>query len=333
MEEKQKNSSSYLECMTANERMEMAKGQPMPLSLFDGFWVRGELTILFANTGIGKTILAVQIADSIAKGEPIEGFDMEVEAQPVLYADFELTDKQFEMRYAEQLGEGKNKQLVNHYQFHDNFTILRPNKDRLAEEGVDGGLISALEEKVVETGAKVLVVDNISYIKDSQEKTNEALTLMKRLNMLKMKHGLSILVLGHTPKRDKERGLTDDDLAGSKMLGNFTDAMFAIGKNSEDGSGRVYLKQVLVRSAEHKYSADNVIVCSIEKTNNFIKFVKEDMATESSILKMVTDEEQRLIEERVVMLHEEHNMSLRKIAADVGWNKNKVQRFLQRRAA
>ena len=151
--------------------------------------------------------------------------------------------------------------------------------------------------------------------------------------MLKMKHGLSILVLGHTPKRDKERGLTDDDLAGSKMLGNFTDAMFAIGKNSEDGSGRVYLKQVLVRSAEHKYSADNVIVCSIEKTNNFIKFVKEDMATESSILKMVTDEEQRLIEERVVMLHEEHNMSLRKIAADVGWNKNKVQRFLQRRAA
>jgi DNA-directed RNA polymerase specialized sigma24 family protein len=48
---------------------------------------------------------------------------------------------------------------------------------------------------------------------------------------------------------------------------------------------------------------------------------------------MVTDEEQRLIEERVVMLHEEHNMSLRKIAADVGWNKNKVQRFLQRRAA
>ena len=189
--------------MTANERMEMAKGQPMPLSLFDGFWVRGELTILFANTGIGKTILAVQIADSIAKGEPIEGFDMEVEAQPVLYADFELTDKQFEMRYAEQLGEGKNKQLVNHYQFHDNFTILRLNKDRLAEEGVDGGLISALEEKVVETGAKVLVVDNISYIKDSQEKTNEALTLMKRLNMLKMKHGLSILVLGHTPKETR----------------------------------------------------------------------------------------------------------------------------------
>jgi len=35
----------------------------------------GELAFLFGSTNVGKTILAVQIADALAKGAKIQGFD------------------------------------------------------------------------------------------------------------------------------------------------------------------------------------------------------------------------------------------------------------------
>ena len=60
---------------TANEWIEEAKFKPIPKMLFGDFWFEYELCILFADTNLGKSILAVQIANSISKGEPIEGID------------------------------------------------------------------------------------------------------------------------------------------------------------------------------------------------------------------------------------------------------------------
>src|SRR5271165_1831234 len=38
--------------------------------LFGDFWRQGELCILFADTNVGKSILAVQIGDALSRGEP-----------------------------------------------------------------------------------------------------------------------------------------------------------------------------------------------------------------------------------------------------------------------
>ena len=84
----------------ANDWLEMASKQPIPKMLFDEFWSEGELCILFADTNVGKSILAVQIGNSISKGEPILGFKMETPKQLILYFDFELNAKQFETRYS-----------------------------------------------------------------------------------------------------------------------------------------------------------------------------------------------------------------------------------------
>src|SRR5437868_2189082 len=67
--------------------------------LFDRFWFEEELCILFADTKAGKSILAMQIGDSISRGEPIAGFEIGAAPATVLYFDFELTDKQFRARY------------------------------------------------------------------------------------------------------------------------------------------------------------------------------------------------------------------------------------------
>ena len=83
---------------SANEWIRAAKKKPVPKLLFGEFWLEGELAILFADTGKGKSLLAVQIAESIARGRPIGPFEMTGRPQTVLDLEFERSDKQFEMR-------------------------------------------------------------------------------------------------------------------------------------------------------------------------------------------------------------------------------------------
>ena len=62
---------------TASSWIDQAKNRPIPQMLFGEFWFEGELCILYADTNLGKSILAVQIGNSISKGEQIKGFKME----------------------------------------------------------------------------------------------------------------------------------------------------------------------------------------------------------------------------------------------------------------
>ena len=69
--------------------------QPIPNQLFDAFWHEGEICFLVGDTNTAKSILALQIANSIASGVPIPGFTMQA-SQPVIYMDFESSPKQFQ---------------------------------------------------------------------------------------------------------------------------------------------------------------------------------------------------------------------------------------------
>src|SRR5260221_3190485 len=89
----------------ASEWIESAKTKPAPRQLFGEFWSEGEFAILFADTGMGKSVLAVQLAELIARGPAGGVFPTTSKPQRVLYLDFELTEKQFELRYCDELGE------------------------------------------------------------------------------------------------------------------------------------------------------------------------------------------------------------------------------------
>src|ERR1700749_2391898 len=62
----------------ANEWMKQEHGRAAPKMLFGSFWSEHELCILFADTNLGKSILAVQIADSLTKAYSIGPFANEV---------------------------------------------------------------------------------------------------------------------------------------------------------------------------------------------------------------------------------------------------------------
>jgi len=50
----------------ANTWLQQANKRAIPKMLFGKFWFQGELCILFADSNLGKSILAVQIANAIS---------------------------------------------------------------------------------------------------------------------------------------------------------------------------------------------------------------------------------------------------------------------------
>ena len=231
------------------------------------------LFVCYAN--VGKSILAVQIGNSIAEKLPKD--------ESVLYYDFELSKKQFELRYTDE----KNKST---FKFSDNFIRVELDADKVREyceatkKGFDDVIVDAIEANIQKFNSRVLIVDNLSWLVNMKDTATTAGKLMKRLCELKKTYGASILVLSHTPKRNLGSPLTQNSLSGSKKLTNFFDAMFAVGQSVTTHSLR-YVKQIKVRTGEFKYGANHVEVCKIEKSGSFLGFTRIGYSTEEEQLK------------------------------------------------
>ena len=324
----EKFSKGLFKTQTANEWLNQAKTSPVPQMLFSEFWYDGELCILFADTNLGKSILAVQIADSISKGQPIKGFNIETEQQPVLYFDFELSAKQFEVRYAVE-----NKFLKvceNHYCFNADFYRVEIDPEAEIPDNIlfEDFLNRSLEKCIIETNAKILIIDNITYLKNETERAKDALPLMKHLKALKSKHGLSILALAHTPKRDLSKPITRNDLQGSKMLINFVDSCFSIGESHSDKYLR-YLKQIKARNTEILYDTENIITCQILKPTNFLEFQFIGFGSEREHLKELSDKDR---ESRISDIAElkKQGLSNVQIAKQFGVSEGAVRKWIKK---
>ena len=232
---------TLLKVRKASEVIEESKNTPIPKMMFSELLNEGELCVLYGETGAGKSILAVQIADSISKGNNIEGFKNESEPQLVGYLDCELSDKQFENRYS--------NNYSDHYHWDDNMLRIGIDSDNIPEKDFEKQLMNSIEDAISQHGIKFFIIDNITYLDDELDKGKKALPIIKSLKSLKRKYGLTMLVLGHTPKRDSSRPIVRNDLAGSRNILNFIDSAFAIGESSQDKSTR-YIKQIKERDAE-----------------------------------------------------------------------------------
>lgn len=285
--------------------------KPPPKPLFLRVWYEGEVCILFADTNLGKSILAVMILNQIAQ------------TQKGVYIDFELSDKQFEARYS--------NNFTNHYCFPDNFYRAEINPD---EADFKGAGFNTLEEYItnsikgimLSTGAKVLIIDNLTYLRSETEKAKEALPLMKELKALKNELSLSILVLAHTPKRNLALPITRNDLQGSKMLINFCDSAFAIGESVKDKNLR-YLKQIKSRNSEIEYDSENVAVYEITKPDNYLAFTHVHTSSEREHLKQYTSEDRDKQKELVLQLHSQ-GKSQREISIEVGVAVGTVNKYI-----
>jgi RecA-family ATPase len=314
-------SDDLFKVRSANAWLKEASTHEVPKMLFDKFWYEGELCILFADSNLGKSILAVQIANSINNGSAIAPFELEADRQPVLYYDFELTSKQLEARYS--------VDYTQHYIFRDDLYRGQLNDMELPEgfTNFNQYLNHRLERYITQTKAKVIIIDNITYLGTENEQAKDALPLMKHLKALKNKYGLSILVLAHTPKRDMTQAITRNDLQGSKMLMNFCDSSFAIGESQNDNSLR-YLKQIKQRNTEQVYGADKVCLFTITKPHNFLQY---EFVGHGREMDHLSKHSQALADNQIEQAVDlkMQGKSLREIAKAMNINYQKVDRLLK----
>ena len=351
-----------------NEWIAESEQTPASKMLFDEFWFEDEVCILFADTNVGKSILAVQIADAISRGACIGKAShadeaagtsnlptdqptndpqatsetshhrsgassaselilrVETPPQKVIYFDFELTKKQFETRFAERDGD----RLVNHYKFHPNClrAEINPNvTDFTGFATFEAFLCHSLEKTIKKVGAKVVIVDNLTYLADETENARSAAPLMKYLKEVKVRYGLSMLVLAHTPKRDSSKPLRKNDLMGSKMLMNFCDSSFAIGE-SHKRPGLRYVKQIKGRIIQMSYDSENVLLATVRKENSFLGFHFIGTGNEYDHLKPRTEKESSDLNEKIRKLHHD-GYSQRQIGDALGVSAATICRHLK----
>ncbi len=312
----------------ANKWIEESKLKPIPRMLFGEFWFENELCILFADTNQGKSILAVQIGNSISKGEPIPGFLLEADSQPILYFDFELSAKQFESRYS--IKNEIAKRFETHYQWNENFIRIEINPRTDVPEGLnfEQYLNQSLEQTIIETNARVLIIDNLTYLKSDTERSKDAAPLVKGLQALIDKYECSILVLAHTPKRDLSKPITRNDLQGSKRLIDFCDSAFAIGESQTDKSVK-YLKQIKVRAMEFMYDSDNVIVGQLHKPFNFLMFEILNFGSEQEHLKQYSEKDKEVRITEVLELKQQ-GISNVEIARQYGVSEGAIRKWVKK---
>ena len=293
----------------ANECIIAAKRLPPPDMLFDEFWREGELALLFGPQATGKSVLAVQIADAIARGKVIDGFQMTTKRPRVLLVDLKLSLRQFLTRYSAEDGSQKS------YKFSENLYRERPpSRERLCEW---------LHETVLANRISVVVIDDIAELRHTYDGTRETLLLMRELKKLKDELDISVLVIAGTREPGRGVSVSEPDMQRSRVLCDAADSVFALGA-SQCGSGDRYLIQTRSRSACPFWTASNAPVCRMGRTGDGLLSFTFDERFSPEI-----DEDLRLLICNVKSMHE-RGVSYRMIGEHFGFSKSKAERLCKK---
>ena len=128
-----------------NDSLSDASKMPNPVPLFLELWYQGEVSCLFSDSNLGKSIYAVQIAEEIAKRHSI------------LYLDCELSEKQFQLRYTD-----------------DATGTLHPFPERMYRAEIDNmhldlkdyedRILQNIEAAALQLHCNIIVIDNLTYL-------------------------------------------------------------------------------------------------------------------------------------------------------------------------
>lgn len=304
--------SLFSKLQTVNEVLQEASQMPDPEFLYPVLVIENEVTILFADTGIGKTVFATQIGNHIASN-----------GRNVLLLDLELSKKQFEKRYKDSDG--------NLYNFSNNF--YRIDFERLKEAPKEISyldfFIQSLSNRIDENGIEVVILDNLTKLSaGSTDNAKDTIPILEALNKLKFEKRLTILALEHNKKVSANRPIELNDLQGSKMKSNLCDSVFTIGRHSMDKHLR-YVKQVKVRSAELVYDTDNVLKCEITNNNGYLHFETIGYGSEYEFIKEASEDDRETIIEQVKELSQQ-GKSQRTISTELGISLGAVNKYLHK---
>ena len=283
-----------------NKCIDEAHQLPPLVSLYPDIVLEGDLSIIFGQSGIGKTIFAMQIARFIAEN-----------GKRVLYVDCEMTPRQLGNRY-----ETANFPL----------TFLRAEMDR---EHPAEDVLKGIEEVAAANHVDVVFIDNITALGQSLDRSADAGTLMASLNTLKKKYNWTLVVLNHVPKMFSGNvPLSLSAMQGSAKLNQLIDDAIGIAQSSID-SNLVYVKQCKWRNGELTMGADHVAIYERRKDEyGNLGFTSRGFGTEQDHLSTESGNDRNELIARMKELSAK-GMTQTAIAELLGTSQSKVSRLLK----
>ena len=282
-----------------NDCLKAAKSLPPLVVLYPNIVLEGDLCIIFGQSGIGKTIFAMQVARDIA-----------AQGKRVLYADFEMTLRQLVLRYEVP-------------DFPPTFFRAEMDRDNLVDDVLKG-----IEKAAVANLAEVVFIDNITALSQSLDKSSDAGSLMASLNTLKRKYNWTLVVLNHVPKMfSGSVPLSLSAIQGSAKLNQLIDDAVGLGQSVRDKS-LVYVKQCKWRNGEVVLDADNVALYERAKNKDGnLCFTFRGYDTEAAHLETTGTSGREELKSRVRELSSQ-GMKQQDIARECGITQSKVSRLL-----
>lgn len=208
--------------------------------VFGDFIHEGEIAILFSGAGIGKSQLAMDIAQAVAEDNPIHALSDKAHIQmPVLYMSSEDMRTAFNTRY--NMHWPKNLEFLNfrHYE--------------TVEECLD-----EISEKIESINSSCLIIiDSITSIFDNRISPNKVLFFMNILKVMQQefaknnKH-LTFLITSHTASESENKKKVDcSEMSGGINWHRLADSNMALTKNPENGYRYLESKKRRNREDDH----------------------------------------------------------------------------------
>ncbi len=222
---------SALKAGSARSAMKNARSPRQRRELFGDLWREGELVVLTGPSGVGKAVLAMQVAETAARLGEIENGQWTMEnagpeemdsgqltvdnadaeelsvvnfplssARRVLYFDLERTERQRVERYSWSDGT-----RVRKYEFAEGLEWMDVADFGFMHSKYKGSVtrfyVDSVFEAVRNREPDAVIIDNLTYLLRARQRSVDLLTLMKTLRRLVNDTGVSVLLLAHSGGR------------------------------------------------------------------------------------------------------------------------------------
>ena len=195
----------------------------------DEILIKGGTSCIAGGSNVGKSILSLQFAMSVAAGIPFLNFQVP-KARKVLVAQFEMMPEQYRERLVSQYEAVSRRYPEKLETLKKNLTLIDEKRKKLfvdTYDEIETNLFLHRTNTGIYDGrpVEVVVIDNMYTTTDKNINDNNDLkNLLGRIRTIGVDHNVAWMLVAHHKKMNGElRALDHDMISGGKTFVNFLD--------------------------------------------------------------------------------------------------------------